>query len=164
MVYSTQLVAYPAGTGFSCFVRRFVNFIDLAASVIGCEWYWMQAIMDYWRYYLSIGLEDLRSFTAMACLNYCWPRSLINWGIFARNHFEGKYFGLFEWIMSANGGQKWGKSRKRRLATGPNVHVVITVKICSFLSVFFYGVFIIMKRLLGRLWRRLEDNIKMKFK
>jgi len=50
------------------------------------------------------------------------------------------------------------------MAAGPNVHIVITMKMCSFLSVYFYGVFIILKSLLGRLGRRLEDNIKMKFK
>jgi hypothetical protein len=124
----------------------------------------MQAIVDYWRYYLSIDLEDLRSLTAVACLNYCCPRSLVNWGIFTRNSFGRNCYGLFEWIMSTNGGRKRGKSRKRLLAAGPNVHIVITMKMCSFLSVYFYGVFIILKSLLGRLGRRLEDNIKMKFK
>ena len=38
------------------------------------------------------------------------------------------------------------------------------MKMCSFLSLYFYGVFIILERLLGRLWRRLEDNITMKIK
>jgi hypothetical protein len=79
-----------------------------------------------------LDLEELRSFTAVACLNYCCPRSLINWGIFTINRFEGNYYGLFKLIMSANGGRKRGKLRKRRLATGPNVHIVITMKICTF--------------------------------
>jgi hypothetical protein len=120
-------------------------------------------MMDCLRYYLSICLEYLRSFTAVACLHYCCPRSLINWGILREGILKETVMACLDDCVS-----EWKTLARKITKKAPgywtesphNYHhenmYLSVITLC--------GVLFVLPRLLGKLWRRLEDNIKMKFK